>query len=219
LWLLDLDEEDNPVLREHKYLKFISKTLFDKCQEVKYKRGHNRYKITKQPFTFKGLIKCKCCHCSYSPYVKKGYTYIRPNNTKTKCRVCKNISEDLVLKDLEAEWKRIEIPKEILEKKREEIKKALESELKDKSTLELNLKSDLEKVKSQIRNWNLRCAEDLSITMKERQEFLEPLKIKETELELQIQHLNNGTYKFEVTLNSLLDLAACSYKLFKMFEN
>ncbi len=70
-------------------------------------------------------------------------------------------------------------------------------------------------MKNQIRNWNLRCAEDLFITAKERQEFLEPLKMKETELELQIQHLNNGTYKFEVTLNSLLDLAACSYKLFK----
>ncbi len=55
-FICDLDEDDNQILREYKYPKFISKTLFDKCQEVKYKIGHNRYKVTKQPFTLKGLV-------------------------------------------------------------------------------------------------------------------------------------------------------------------
>ena len=53
----------------------------------------------------KNLSKCFHCSCSFSPYIKKGHTYIRPNNAKTNCKYCKNINENKVLSQLKKLFK------------------------------------------------------------------------------------------------------------------
>ncbi len=58
--------------RPHKYERLITKELFDRCQDVKYKRGYHKYKRTYQDFIFNGLIVCSKCDIAYSSYIKKG---------------------------------------------------------------------------------------------------------------------------------------------------
>ena len=46
----DIDEDDNPILRPHKYDKIITQELFEKCQAVKAGKGYNKHKTTRDDF-------------------------------------------------------------------------------------------------------------------------------------------------------------------------
>lgn len=85
----------------HIYEKLISKELFDKCTEVRTGKFKRTSKHTKEPYIFRGLVRCKHCGCLLSPYTKKGqYVYLRHTDLKN-CEHCNNISEKILLKEVE----------------------------------------------------------------------------------------------------------------------
>jgi site-specific DNA recombinase len=70
-------------LHPHKYEPIITKKIFDKVQAINETRNAERDKtITKQTYTFQGILKCATCGCSYSSYVKKGRVYMRCTKSK-----------------------------------------------------------------------------------------------------------------------------------------
>ncbi len=215
----DKDEDGSQILRPHKYKTLISKALFDKCQDVKHGRGHNRYKRTKEPFIFTGLIKCSLCGCSFSSYVKKGHTYLKANNYKTKCDTCGNIAENKLLPQITASIKKIAIPSDILIEIKNELNKSTETEFKEHEKIIEKLKFESATIKTKIYNWNNRCVEDISITAIERQEFLKPLKERQAQIESELLILTQDNKKFETTVESLLDLASRSYEMFQSSGN
>ena len=85
----------------HRYEKLISKELFDKCTEVRTGKFKRTSKHTKEPYIFRGLVRCKHCGCLLSPYIKKGqYVYLRHTDLKN-CEHCTNVSEKILLKEVE----------------------------------------------------------------------------------------------------------------------
>ena len=85
----------------HCYEKLISKELFDKCTEVRTGKFKRTSKHTKEPYIFRGLVRCKHCGCLLSPYTKKDkYVYLRHTDLKN-CEHCSNVSEKVLLKDVE----------------------------------------------------------------------------------------------------------------------
>ena len=85
----------------HRYEKLISKELFDKCTEVRTGKFKRTSKHTKEPYIFRGLVRCKHCGCLLSPYTKKNkYVYLRHTDLKN-CKHCSNVSEKVLLKDVE----------------------------------------------------------------------------------------------------------------------
>lgn len=85
----------------HRYEKLISKELFDKCTEVRTGKFKRTSKHTKEPYIFRGLVRCKHCGCLLSPYTKKDkYVYLRHTDLKN-CEHCSNVSEKVLLKDVE----------------------------------------------------------------------------------------------------------------------
>ncbi len=85
----------------HRYEKLISKELFDKCTEVRTGKFKRTSKHTKEPYIFRGLVRCKHCGCLLSPYTKKDkYVYLRHTDLKN-CEHCNNVSEKVLLKDVE----------------------------------------------------------------------------------------------------------------------
>jgi site-specific DNA recombinase len=211
--------EYNGILYKHIHPRLIDKELFDLCQDIKHGRGHNKYKRTQDDFILKGLIKCLHCECSFSPYIKKGHTYIRPNNAKTNCKYCKNINENKVLSQLKNAIQDISIPSDILFEIKDALKKSIEVEYKEYSTIIEQLNLELKNIKTKTYNWNLRCAEDLSITAEERIELLKPLRKRQDEIEVELNQLQQADKKFEMTLDVMLDLASKSYTLFESSRN
>lgn len=85
----------------HRYEKLISKELFDKCTEVRTGKFKRTSKHTKEPYIFRGFVRCKHCGCLLSPYTKKDkYVYLRHTDLKN-CEHCNNISEKVLLKEVE----------------------------------------------------------------------------------------------------------------------
>lgn len=70
-------------------------------------------------------------------------------------------------------------------------------------------------MRESIKNWNRRCAEDMSITTEERIQTLTPLRQEQENYEYQLSILNDADKRFEITLDVLLDLASQSYTLFE----
>lgn len=82
-------------------IAYISKELFDKCTEVRTGKFKRTSKHTKEPYIFRGLVRCKHCGCLLSPYTKKDkYVYLRHTDLKN-CEHCNNVSEKVLLKDVE----------------------------------------------------------------------------------------------------------------------
>ena len=91
----------NQEYHPHCYEKLISKELFDKCTEVRTGKFKRTSKHTKEPYIFRGLVRCKHCGCLLSPYTKKDkYVYLRHTDLKN-CEHCNNVSEKVLLKDVE----------------------------------------------------------------------------------------------------------------------
>ena len=85
----------------HRYEKLISKELFDKCTEVRTGKFKRTSKHTKEPYIFRGFVRCKHCGCLLSPYTKKDkYVYLRHTDLKN-CEHCNNVSEKVLLKEVE----------------------------------------------------------------------------------------------------------------------
>ncbi len=97
-------------LYQHNYEPLISKQLFDKCQEVKKKRGYNPSKInTKYPFLFRSLITCQASGRQVTCDIKKGkYFYLICRNPKDLSHKIW-IKELIILKQVEAALKKIHI--------------------------------------------------------------------------------------------------------------
>lgn len=68
----------------HKYGNIIDKALFDKCQSLRACCKHNKFKYASLPFTFRGLIRCKCGRMVTSEIKKSKYTYLRCTKYKTQ---------------------------------------------------------------------------------------------------------------------------------------
>jgi hypothetical protein len=111
--------------------------------------------------------------------------------------------------------KKITIPSDIIESSKYEVEKELLKESKETGLIMEKLIKEKEVIKQKINNWNLRCAEDISITSAERNEVLKPLKEKQIELETQIASYDLSNDDFKITTFSLLELASKGYDIFK----
>jgi site-specific DNA recombinase len=216
----DFDDDGNEILRPHKYEKIISKELFDRCQDVKHGRSYTKFKTTKQDFIFSTLVRCKHCNCTYSPYLKKKkYIYLRPNKGSKDCAHCINTNENILLKEVFKVIKSISIPQDVLEEIKSTLISCIQSKHSDYEIKISQINAELGKIRESIKNWNLRCASDMSITTNERHETMTHLKRKQEDLEYELSSLNTADEGFEITLNVLLELASCSHTLFESSSN
>lgn len=132
----------------HIYEPIISKSLFDKVQEVFRSKSRKVFSHEQQykaiPFAFRGIIKCATCGCTITPERK-----IRPNKTYVtlKCSHLRgncqqgNVSERVVMEQLDRElFSKLTVPTKILNM----LKASIQKELDDTSTLNKNIKSRLE---------------------------------------------------------------------------
>jgi site-specific DNA recombinase len=168
----------------------------------------------------KGLLKCQHCKCSYSPELKKEkYVYMRPTKCHGECFYCFHLKEEAILSQLKNAIQDISIPSDILFEIKDALKKSIEVEYKEHLTIIEQLNLEHKNIKTKTYNWNLRCAEDLSITAIERIELLKPLRERQDEIEVELNQLQQADKRFEMTLDVMLDLASKSYTLFESSRN
>ena len=199
---------------KHVYPAIISKSLYDKCQEVRKKKSKNYCNSdSKLNFIFKGLIKCKKCGCTITPELKKGrYVYLRPNS-KRGCD-CKAITEKYALEKVSNVLKNIYIPPELLEEYKSTLNKTLKFNKQLKEETLKNLHEEYKKTSQKDEKLiDLLLDECITQTMytKKHNKYLSV----QQDLLQKIDALTNDDDDFEITVNCLLDLISRAYDIFE----
>lgn len=207
-------------LYSHRYPPLITKSLFDKVQEVKagYKKKH--YKFAGLPYIYRGLIRCKGCGCMVTPEKAKGkYVYYHCTNYRrvhSKSEVVW-LPEDEITKQFAQVFKRLKIPVNVLE----EITESLRSVHKGKSEFR---EAQLQKL-NQEKNINAKRVENMymdkldgRITADEYDNRYKEFRSKIDEIDKKLFSLQQAEDEYYVTTNYLLDLANRAYDLFVSSE-
>ena len=198
----------------HAYEPLISKSLYDKVQEIR-SGGKIHTKMREYagiPFVFRGLVKCAECNGTISSeqhFKKSGrkYTYLRCTHSNGCCHQGL-VSENLLLQQLDDEvFSKIRLSKNILEPLKKCVQKKLleESEantiVKRKITVELNnLEAKERRVKDSFFEGDIT-----------REEWLEEKAIiatKREELQRTAEKYADISKDIQVTVNEILDIVA-----------
>ena len=198
----------------HAYEPLISKSLYDKVQEIR--SGGKIHTITQEyakiPFVFRGLVKCAECGNTISSETHKKksgrtYTYLRCAHTKGNCHQGL-VSENLLLQQLDDEvFSKIRLSKNILEPLKKCVQKKLleESEantiVKRKITVELN---NLEAKERRVKDSFF----DGDISREEWQEEKALIATKREELQRTAEKYTDISKEILLTVNETLDIAA-----------
>lgn len=202
----------------HKYIKLITRELFDKCQEVAKKRSNKYTKIVSSPFIFKGLLTCENCGCSITPerHTKKsGKVFIYYSCTNFK-KVCKKeyINEKKLLEPIYELLDRLSgINKETIEYITQKLRETSEMEvIFHKKQIERIRKEEdrVTKRKDKLLDMLL----DESITQEAYDKKMLSLKEKQGYLQIELREHTNGNHDFITTVSTVFSLAKRSREIF-----
>ncbi|MCI5634118.1 MAG: recombinase family protein [Alphaproteobacteria bacterium] len=185
----ELDERTQKPIRtyykliKHIYEPIISKELFDRVQNVLHERKKEKFckeqKYAGIPFTFRGLITCKC-GCGITPeHHKKGnkeYVYLRCSHQKGYCNQ-KLVNENIILKQLEQEiFSKIRISPTMHDLLKTTIIQSLENEKKININARKKIDADIAIIDNRLeRLWECYLDRDINKARyeTEKQKYLE----------------------------------------------
>lgn len=202
----------------HRYEPIISKSLFDKVQEVI--NGYNRqnFKRTNKPYIFRGLIKCSECGCSITPEKQKDYIYYHCTNFHGNCSNKRTwIREEDLLAQIQGFFQNLKLEPYALEKLKNELRVIHESE---KTYYEQNLNAIKRKLGSIDARLKIMYSDRLDgrITADEYDEKVTDYKKEQQDLLMQYKEHSSADKSFYLTANRVLDLSQKAWELFQNSE-
>ena len=181
----ELDERTQKPIRtyykliKHVYEPIISKELFDRVQKVLKERKKEKFckeqKYAGIPFTFRGLITCKC-GCGITPERHKGYVYLRCSHQRGTCNQGL-VNEDIILKQLEDEiFSKIQISPTMYDLLKKSITQSIEDEKKINISARKKIDADIAVIDNRLeRLWECYLDRDINKARyeTEKQKYLE----------------------------------------------
>jgi site-specific DNA recombinase len=205
-------------LYPHKYQPLISKSLFDKCQQVMLDYHKKPFKYAGKPFVLRGMVKCAGCGCTITPETAKGHIYYSCTNYKGFHKKRTYIREEVLMKPIYEVLQNIKLPDEKIKEITEDLKKSNEAKNEfHKQSVEA-LRKEYDRIENRIsRLFDLRL-DDSSITKDMFNKKLKEYKEKQAELNEQIQRYTDADENYYITANTVFSLAKRAYELFKASE-
>lgn len=202
-------------LLPHKYEPLISRQLFDRCQDVSLgRRRPTTTRYSEKPFVFRGLLRCAVSGRAVTSDLKKGrhiYLICRDPADPTKKLF---VPEGEVLGQVQAVFRSIQVPEELLGALLEHMKAGHESENQFHVDAINGLRRQYDQTRERLAVLlDLRL--DKSITQDEYDRKARELKNRQTKLALQIEQHQEGECAFQTTLESLISLASRAGEIFE----
>ena len=198
----------------HTYTPIICKELFDRCTQIRTGKFKRTSKHTKEPYIFRGLVRCKHCGCLYSPYTQKGkYIYMKHSPIKG-CNHCYNVSERALLKEVDKGLSSIRFD--------DELKSALADKLKHQYEIQNgNTYYHLNKSRDELENITFKQKKmmvlliDGTISKEDyRQRNIEFESLK-SDLKFKISKMENPDTNVDKAIDNILNFSQNSFELFK----
>ncbi len=196
----------------HRYEKIIDKSLFNSVQELINQRKNKRFKYYGLPYLYRGLIRCSKCGCMYTPEKQKGIVYYHCTGYKGKHND-PWLREDEITKQIAEVYKKIKIPKEVLEDIVESLKNIHEGKAKFSQELYKKLTEEKEKYLKRLDSLYIDKL-DGRITNSIYDKFYIEFRSKIDEIDEKLANFQKAEDNYFITVNYLLELANRSYELF-----
>ena len=198
----------------HRYEPLISKSLFDVVQRINDARAFSKNKtITRETFTFNGILKCAHCGCSISSYKKKGHTYMRCTKARGECPQI-HITESEIMPQVTKVLGQLHFGADIVNKVVDTLKEERDNnQLYYKNAIEQMRKKsgELEKRKSVLYEDRLIGR----ITGADYDKYVNKIECEMKELDERALQLAREDKSFELKADYLLKLADNAEELFK----
>ena len=206
-------------LYPHKYVKLISKELFDKAQAVRLGYHKKPFKYAGKPFVLRGLIKCADpkCGCTITTETHKEHNYYSCTNYKRIHPKRVYVREEDLLAPINEVLKNIRLSDEKIQEITDELKKSnlAKNEFHKQSLATLRKEYDL--YQKRIDN-SFDLMTDGSITKDMFNKKLKEYKEKQVELEAKMQSYTDADENYYLTANIVLKLAQKAYEIFQSSE-
>lgn len=205
---------------EHKYEPLISKELFDKCQEIRKSWGKKPFKYASKPYILRGLVRCSKCGCAMSPETAKGkfIYYSCTNAKKALCSTKVYVPEEVLLKPIYAVLRAFkDIPQSKIDEIVSGLKKANESkDLYHKEAIRA-LRQEYDITQNRLSRLTTLLIDE-RITTDMYDEKLKELKLRQHDIDKQLQDHTQADENYYITASTVLNLAKGALELFESSE-
>lgn len=195
---------------KHKYQPLIDRSLFNKCILVKDKRKSMKTKWDSMDFNFSDVLSCGKCGRTISPFRCKKWVYLKCANSKCDNP---NTAESLVLGSMEALFKRITIPTELVDRVVEELRgRHDDQQLYYAQSIE-SVRKEYDGIDKKLEIWFEKLVDE-KVTPEQHDRIVTTLTSRQEELNNKLEVLTKGNKDFLITSSYLLDLANRAEELF-----
>jgi site-specific DNA recombinase len=200
----------------HKYPAIISLALFDQVQQVKKNFNKKPVKYAGKPYIYRGLIRCADCGLAITPEKHKGFVYYHCTQYNGK-HGGQWLREEEITRQLGVVFQNMKMPQEIVD----QIVETLNSVHQDKIEFHRQhfdkLTKEHKETTQMLDNLYLDKLK-MRITESEYDRFYISLRDKISELNTQLNKLQEAEDNYYITAKYILDLSTRAYDLFKSSE-
>ncbi|MBL8676697.1 MAG: recombinase family protein, partial [Alphaproteobacteria bacterium] len=208
------------MIAPHKYQTLISKELFDRVQSVK--ESYNKKPSRKQgkiPILYRGILFCHHCGCTITAEKKRKksgreYTYYQCTEYHGKHGALR-LREEEITRQFSEYFKQIQIPDNIVEAIRKDLKNSHQGKKEYFSTMRNSLELEYAKLEKRIEQM-YDDKLDGCITEDEYNKRLQRYRIEQNAIQEKLKNLHTADEDYYTTANYLLNL---SNRIPQLFES
>lgn len=207
------------IIAPHKYQPLISKELFDRVQAVK--TGFNKKPSRKQgkvDIAYRGILRCDVCGCTITAEKKRkksGREYIYYQCTEYHGKHgAKRLTENELTRQLSGYFQQIQIPDDIVEAIRKDLKNSHQGKKEYHSEMKRHLEQEYDKLEKRIEQM-YDDKLDKSITEDEYHKRIQRYRIEQRGIKERLNNLHTADEAYYTTANFLLNLSRRIPQLFE----
>ncbi len=199
-------------LYPHKYPPLITKSLFDKVQQIKAGFNKKRFKYAGKPYIYRGMIRCSHCGLSLTPEKHKGHIYYHCTQYNGKHNA-PWIREEEITNQLGEVFKRIQIPEEVLSKTVETLSGVHQDKMDFQNKQFKSLTEERQSTTLMMDNLYMDKLKG-RITDDTYDKYYQTLRDKLSDLDTRLSLLQEAEDNYYITAKYLLELVNRAYDLF-----
>ncbi len=201
----------------HRYPPIITQSLFDQVQQIIDGFKKKRFKYAgKQPYAYRGLIRCAHCGLSVTPEKQKGLVYYHCTQYNGK-HGAKWIREEAITEQLGAVFRNLQMPAEIVHQITQTLNEVHENKIEFHNNEFDKLAREQKNLTTMLDNLYLDRLQR-KISERDYDKFYQSMHDRITDIAIRLDQLQEAEDVYHFTATFVLEVIKRAYELFVSAE-